>query len=94
MNLYLLTQDIETGYDTYDSAVVAASGIEEARNTHPSNESYIYIDGEEHSIYSYRPKPVKEASGVWAPNSSDVEVELIGSTDREAGVILASFNAG
>lgn len=33
-------------------------------------------------------------SGAWARYPSDVKVELIGQTDREAGVILASFNAG
>lgn len=32
--------------------------------------------------------------GRWARYRSDVKVELIGQTDREAGVILASFNAG
>lgn len=32
--------------------------------------------------------------GGWARYPSDVKVELIGQTDREAGVILASFNAG
>jgi len=33
-------------------------------------------------------------SNSWARYPSDVYVELIGQTDREAGVILASFNAG
>ena len=35
MNLYLLTQDEVTGYDTYDSVVVAAESEEEAKGIHP-----------------------------------------------------------
>ena len=35
MNLYLLTQDVLTGYDVYDSAVVAAESEEEAKGIHP-----------------------------------------------------------
>ena len=32
MKLWLLTQTVNIGYDTYDSAVVAAESEEEARN--------------------------------------------------------------
>ena len=32
-NLYQIWQDVNTGYDTYDSAVVCADNEEEARNT-------------------------------------------------------------
>jgi len=35
MNIYLIDQDVVYGYDTYDSAVVAAESEEEARNIHP-----------------------------------------------------------
>ena len=35
MNIYLLSQDINNGYDTYDSMVVYANTEEEARNMHP-----------------------------------------------------------
>lgn len=35
MKLYLLTQDENRGYDTYDSMLVAAESTEEARNIHP-----------------------------------------------------------
>lgn len=33
MKLYLISQDLNNGYDTYDSAVVAARNEEEAKNT-------------------------------------------------------------
>jgi hypothetical protein len=35
MNLYLISQDVNTDYDTYDAAVVAAETEEEARNISP-----------------------------------------------------------
>lgn len=36
MNLYLLSQNINTGYDTYDSCVVAAKNEDSARHISPS----------------------------------------------------------
>ena len=36
MNLYLITQDVNTNYDTFDSAVVVASCEADARLIHPS----------------------------------------------------------
>lgn len=35
MNLYLLTQDENKGYDTFDSCVVAAESLEAATRIHP-----------------------------------------------------------
>ena len=35
MNLYLLTQRTNNGYDTYDSCVVAAESESDARTIHP-----------------------------------------------------------
>lgn len=35
MNLYLIWQEKNTNYDTYDSAVVAAESAEDARWIHP-----------------------------------------------------------
>ena len=37
--LWLISQDVERGYDTYDSAVVAAYTEAEARATHPSGDN-------------------------------------------------------
>jgi len=82
MNLYLISQNINNDYDTYDSAVVVAESMEEARNTHPNedhepnNEFYDYHDWVEPS------------------EAYKIKVELIGTTDKEKGVILASFRAG
>jgi len=37
MNIYLLKQDLITGKDTYNSAIVIADTIEEAKSIHPAN---------------------------------------------------------
>jgi len=36
MNLYLISQEANDGYDTYDSAIVCASSFDEAREINPS----------------------------------------------------------
>ena len=36
LNLYLIYQDVNNDFDTYDSAVVAAESDDDARNIHPS----------------------------------------------------------
>lgn len=37
MNIYLLTNNVVTGYDTYDSCVVVAKDEESARLMHPDD---------------------------------------------------------
>ena len=79
MKLWVISQTVNRGYDTYDSAVVAAETEEEARNILPSGESW-----DDAHLY-----------GVWASKPSEVTVEYLGVTDRDiAGIILSSFNAG
>jgi len=79
MNLYLLTQEINNSYDTYDSMVVAAKTEEQAQLILPRS----YMTWE-------------EKFGNWAYRPEEVKVKLIGKAIKgtEAGVILASFNAG
>ena len=79
MNIYLLTQDENRGYDTYDSIVVVAKTEEEARYIMPSNY-----------------EKFGDNYGSWATHPEAVQVSLIGKAVKgtEAGVILASFNAG
>lgn len=38
MNLYLLTQDVNMDWDTYDSVIVCAESEEEAVKIHPDGE--------------------------------------------------------
>jgi len=74
MKLYLISQNFNRDYDTYDSAVVAARNEGEARNTKIGS---------------------TDEFGSWV-TPDKVEVELIGTAIKgtEAGIILASFNAG
>lgn len=100
MNLYLISQSANGGYDTFDSCVVAAKDELAARLTHPNNWS---LDGDttayqwdtKNQIWSYTCDSgyVMKDSYTWA-SPADVKVKLIGTTDLEAGVICASFNAG
>lgn len=80
MNLYLLTQDVNTGYDSYDSVVVAAKDEDSARRIHPCEFS-------KWGGYDDRD---------WAVSPDQVDVKLIGKAVKGTleGVILASFNAG
>jgi hypothetical protein len=79
MKLYLISQDVNPGYDTYDSAVVSAKSEADARTIHPSGGEY-----SEESSYDWVSYSKIEA----------ISVEYLGKTDKPRGVILASFNAG
>ena len=80
MKLWLISQTVNDGYDTYDSAVVAAETKEEARMTHPSGNNW---NGEMGTYDS------------WC-DAKDVSVEFVGiaKDGTKAGIICASFNAG
>lgn len=85
MNLYKISQTANSGYDTYDSAIVAAETVEEAQATLPHKG---YKPPTQEAEYDYR------ADAWTAPEN--VSVVLIGKATEGtlAGVILASFNAG
>ncbi len=78
LKLYLLTQDSNTGYDTYDSAVVAAPDERMAAQIHPNGDSTNW------SHYSW-------CSG---PEAVTVELIGTAAAGVAQGVICASFNAG
>jgi hypothetical protein len=81
MKLWLISQDKNGGYDSYDSAVVAADTILEARNMNPSDGAAM-----DWSKCHY----------AWCGSPDDVTVEEIGEAGEwvKQGVICASFNAG
>lgn len=80
MNIYLIEQDENTNYDTYDSAIVTAETEDQARLTHPTGKPN--WDGKD------------ENYSVWC-GAEYVTVTLIGKSDVKInGVLLASFNAG
>lgn len=79
MNLYLLTQTKNTGYDTYDSIVVAAKNSTDAARTSPDSSGDLYVPSQ----------------GSWAlPEHVTATLLGTARRGTKAGVILASFNAG
>lgn len=100
MNLYLISQTENIGYDTYDSAVVCAESEEEAKNIYPSiipdneieKETGIRICDYDKEANQERWESYDE----WASNPNNVMCKFLGKADKKTkkGVICASFNAG
>lgn len=89
MKLWKISQTVNRGYDTYDSAIVAANTAAEARMIHPADtgESWNAI----YANWNGQTNP----SQVWA-TADKVTVECIGTArpGTNKGVVLSSFNAG
>ena len=85
MNLYFITQSEGAGYDTYDSAVVAAPSVSVARKIHP-HFGEIFKDGWEKWT----------VTDMWCSHPKYVKVKCIGQAKAgiRQGVICASFKAG
>ena len=84
MKLWLISQDVNNEYDTFDSAVVAADTEEDAQDMHPA--SYIATTVRETDRFDLH---------TWAA-FEDIYVTLLGSArpGTKKGVICSSFNAG
>lgn len=83
MKLFLIEQQINTDYDTYDSAVVCAPDEETARNMSPdSGDPVNWKKDQSYSSWAYAPEQVK--------------VTYLGEAVEGSiqGVVVASFNAG
>lgn len=80
LNLYLISQNVNKDWDTFDSAIVAASNEEEAKKIHPGIYKKQWDGTFEHT---------------WC-DIKDVQIKYIGKAgeDIQKGVICASFNAG
>lgn len=100
MNIYLLEQDLNNGYDTYDSCVVVALNETAARNTHPSPYVTHIKDGKWMDTYEkggeYECDRSVAERWVQCSQIDQIKVTLIGVANEDvgAGVICASFNAG
>jgi len=84
MKLFKIYQDINTGYDTFRSAVVVANSAEEAQNIHPGGGSGSY------DMYD---------SWVSRPDLVELLYlgEVVGEADEDiypGAIICSSFNAG
>ena len=82
MKLYLISQSENTGYDTYDSAIVAALNETTAKGIHPSGEQSYWDDN--------------HGWAGWASRPEMVQAKYIGEAAPwiKQGVVLASYNAG
>ena len=81
MNIYLLSQNKATGWDSFDSCIVAAETEDQAIMIHPDGRDT--WDGS------------NESFDEWC-SYKHVNIKLIGTTlpDIISGVILSSYNAG
>ena len=86
MNIYLISQTINRGWDIYDSAVVVAESADDAKKIHPAG-----IEGGDIET------PIAAQNGSWYDwcAQKDVKVKEIGVIfeGMERGVVCASFNA-
>lgn len=107
MKIYLLSQDRNSWYDTYDSCVVCAESEEEARTIHPSEFVTHYRDGKWYWTYSNdctdiqsRWKEYEKDTnyGSWIPAKyiDVIKVQEIweANENQKKWVICSSFNAG
>ena len=80
MKLFLISQDQNTDYDTYDSAVVSAPDEEIARQMDPS---------------TGKPNDWSDRYSPWCDGPQHVIVRYLGEVaDMEQGIVCSSFNAG
>lgn len=90
MNIYLISQDQNTDYDTYNNAVVVANNEDEAQHFN-IDACEIITDDEWKKDYSNKPWMS------WCSSPEHVFVEYIGEyigEETEPYIVCSSFNAG
>lgn len=92
MKLWVIRSKQHLGYDTYDSAVIAAETEQEARFTAPYGETW---DGTQWiTVVNGQTYGRSDLYIGWC-HPDQVSVEYLGETDRDIhGPIVSSFNAG
>lgn len=108
MKLFLVSQEMHTHYDSYDSFVCAAETEDEARHTYPTRDDdyetwhwdsvlsdwfSIARDGVTKHYHGY--KAGEDSYEGWV-HADDVQVKYLGEADPsiEKGVVCSSYNAG
>jgi hypothetical protein len=92
MNIYTISQSVNRGLDTFDSAVVVAESEDAARLTHPRG-NQVWSHGRE--VWFWRGTREEGRRHEWC-RPDEVKVVHIGTAleGEEPGVVCASFNAG
>ena len=96
MKIYLVSQDENDSYDTFDSFICYANNEDEARTMSPREEHFCKWDDKlkKHTRCDwFDPECYNDE---WASSLDNVKVEYLGeaSSKLEPAVILASYNAG
>jgi len=96
MKLWLISQSENNGWDTFDSAIVAAETEEEARYIYPDNwdlGTKIW-NGSKWLWHLEDGRVLDYCSSSWT-SPDHVEVQFLADGyDGPAGTVLGSFNAG
>ena len=96
MLIFRIQQDINRGYDTYDSAVVVACDEEHAQSIHPQGDNVVW-DPDSETWVDSDGSVVSWCSASWA-DPSDVDAQQLGmvtgGSAKPGDVLVASFNAG
>jgi hypothetical protein len=89
--LYVVYQEVNNNYDTYDSMVVCAESEEEARKLSPTQ--YFMFDK---CFGNYHVNDETSSKDSYWATVEDVKVIYIGIADETIpkGVVIASYNAG
>jgi hypothetical protein len=92
MKLWVIRAKQHLGYDTYDSAVIAAETKQEARFTAPDGDTW---DGTQWvTIVNGQTYGRSFLYSAWC-HPDQVSAEYLGETDRDIrGPIVSSYNAG
>lgn len=95
MKLWLIEQNSNVDYDTYDSAVVAANTEKEAQYTHPSVYATFGDYDKNTKKWTHKEWNGYEETNSWT-SVDNVTAQYLGEAapDTKKGVICASFNAG
>jgi hypothetical protein len=98
MKLYKVSRAGRIGYDEFDSMVVIAIDENDARTIHPYGyylkDNAWYRMGIDYSTREIKESLYKDDTWVDGSEVEKLKVEYLGETEKERGVILASFNAG
>jgi hypothetical protein len=94
VKLFMISQEVNHDYDTYDSAIVAAESPEAARRLHP-NGTHIWSDALKGWVEEGKNKVDEWRAKDWVGDIDRVSVAYIGEAAGGVHrVIHSSFNAG